>query len=236
MNEITIITTYYNNKSHLENFIKRFIELRNLYSSFKFIVVDDGSMINPAIDIFNQFTDHQNMSLYRVTKDLGFNSHGARNLGMTVSTTDWNLLTDSDIDLPVYNIENFLEEDLNEKDIYSFTMNSILIHKKTFFSCKGYDEEFVNFHYGDRFFLDYLEKNYNLIKLKTDIDKLRRAWKVIMVDKNEYPITVYDTKIKSLYQPRLKNAYDIIDTIEKRNKTHSFKDKKILNFEWEQLI
>ena len=236
MNEITIITTYYNNKAHLENFIKKFIELRNFHPSFKLIVVDDGSMVYPAIDIFNRFSNNQNISLYRVTKDLGFNSHGARNLGMTVSMTDWNLLTDSDIDLSVYNIENFLEEKLNKNDIYSFTTNSILIHKEVFFSCKGYDEEFVNYHYGDIYFLGYLEKKYNFMQLKKHIDKLRRSWKVTMVDRNEVPYTLYDEENGTLIQPRLKGSWNTINLVIRRYELENFEKKKILNFEWEQLI
>lgn len=236
MNEITIITTYYNNKSHLENFINRFIELRKEEPSFKLIVVDDGSMIYPAIDIFNQYGDLKNISLYRITKDLGFNSHGARNLGMSVSTTEWNLLTDSDIDLPVYKLENFVYQKIDKNDIYSFTTNSILIHKDTFFSCKGYDEELVNYHYGDSFFLNYLEVNYNFFKLKKEIKKIRKAWKVKMTDPNKQSITIYDTEKRTLFQPRLKEANKIIDRIVYRYKTYDFDDKKILNFEWEKLI
>ena len=235
MNEITIITTYYNNKSHLENFINRFIELRKEEPSFKLIVVDDGSMIYPAIDVFDQYDNLENISLYRITKDLGFNSHGARNLGMTVSTTEWNLLTDSDIDLPVYQIENFIYQKIDKDDVYSFTTNSILIHKETFFTCKGYDEDFVNIHYGDRFFINFLKKYFNFIKLKgnNEIDKLRGEWKVKF--SKSHSITTYDEKRNILYQPVIENAKEITDKVKERYSSFNFDKKKILNFEWKKI-
>jgi glycosyltransferase involved in cell wall biosynthesis len=231
-NEITIITPYYNNKDLLRIFITNFLKIEDC----KLIIVDDGSMIYPAIDIVNKFSDKERISLYRIKKDLGFNAHGARNLGMTVSKTDWNLLTDSDIDPLVYNIETFFYQNLKITDVYSFTINSILVHKKTFFSCKGYDEDFVNLHYGDRFLLNYLENNFSFIKRKKFVPKLRKSWKLINIDNTGTNTTYYDEETKTLYQPRMKNHPEVYRKVEKRYSTKDFSDKKILNFEWEQLI
>lgn len=231
-NDITIITPYYNNKDLLERFITSFFEIEDC----KLIIVDDGSMIYPAIDVVKKFNDLKRISLYRIKKDLGFNSHGARNLGMSVSTTDWNLLTDSDIDPLVYNIESFFYQDIKENEVYSFTINSLLIHKNTFFSCKGYDEEFVNFHFGDRLFLNYLEKNFLYIKRKTNVNKMRKAWKVVNIDNTGNNITVYDEETKTMYQPRPFNHPDNILMVKNRYFRKNFSNKKILNFEWEQLL
>ena len=57
----------------------------------KLIIVDDGSMIYPAVDFLVK-DDIPDCSLYRVPVDLGFNSHGCRNLAMTVSDKHLNLL------------------------------------------------------------------------------------------------------------------------------------------------
>jgi len=233
MNELTVITTYYNNKDLLENFIKNFLLICKDIPFLQLIIVDDGSMVYPAIDVVKKF-DTDKISLYRIKDDIGFNSHGARNLGMTVSKTDWNLLTDSDVDPLVYNIENFVDMDIEWNDVYSFTTNSILIHKNAFFQSKGYDEEFTNLHYGDTYFLKYLKRNFKYIELKKQIKKLRLAWRVHY--SRTHNITTYDEETRILYQPILPREQLNLKEVHRRYREGDFSSKKILNFEWEQLI
>lgn len=72
------------------------------------------------------------------------------------------------------------------------------------------------------------------MKLNKQIEKIRKAWNVIMVDTET--ITVYDEEEKILYQPRFKGVNKISRLITNRYKKRNFINKKILNFEWEKLI
>ena len=74
------------------------------------------------------------------------------------------------------------------------------------------------------------------MQLKKHIDKLRRSWKVTMVDRNEVPYTLYDEENGTLIQPRLKGSWNTINLVIRRYELENFEKKKILNFEWEQLI
>ena len=233
MNEITVITTYYNNEDLLRKFIENFL----LIEDIKLIIVDDGSMIHPAIDTVKDFPADR-ISLYRIKKDLGFNSHGARNLGYTVSVTDWNIFIDIDYNLLdiVDDIKKLQYANLNENSVYYFNLNTFLIHKETYGSGKGYDEEFVNIHYGDRFFIEYLRDNFKSIYFNK-IKPIRLDRKCIF--SNEHKITTYDDEKRIFYQPITDVTNSIEDVkamVRKRYREYDFSNKHILNFEWEKLI
>jgi hypothetical protein len=150
------------------------------------IIVDDGSTKYPAVDICQRHNCN-NISLYVVTEDLGFNSHGCRNLGMSESQTHWNILVDSDIELHSLQIPKIINLPLLETEIYQWGTNMLLINKDQFFSCKGYDEEFVNIHYGDRLFLNYINSKYTPQYFNFPINYLRAKRPVIFsehIEKN----------------------------------------------------
>ena len=76
-------------------------------------------MIHPA----HEFLDKEKLpdvSLYRVTEDLGFNSHGCRNLAMTVSDSYWNLLLDSDIHLKKINLDFLINYPIDKDDVIAY--------------------------------------------------------------------------------------------------------------------
>ena len=236
--DLTIIAPYYNDEKYLTIFFKDFIELKKTYKNLKLIVIDDGSQIWPAEDVYyNLGKDILDFTLYVITEDLGFNAHGARNLGMTQSTSDWNLITDVDHKLPRFNFDQIEKYKLDKNDVYGFSIdkhhaNILLIHKEVFFSFKGYDEEFVNNHYGDRIVIDYLKENFNYHQIIKAID-MRGARKTIIMD--EIKKTTYPDD-NTLLQPKID---EILFTKQKllvgnRYATNDFSKKKILNFEWKK--
>ena len=88
MNNITIGITYYDNYEAL----KKMIHYYKSWDNYKFIIVDDGSPKRPLEknDIPNDW------SLYRVTKDIGWNNEGCRNLIVHECETEWVCLIDMD--------------------------------------------------------------------------------------------------------------------------------------------
>lgn len=234
MNEFNILTTYYNNKKLLLNFIDGYLHHKNTYPFLKLIIVDDGSMIHPA----HEFLEKENLpdvSLYRVTEDLGFNSHGCRNLAMTVTDSYWNLLLDSDIHLKKINLDFLISYPVDNNDVIELNINSLFINKDAYFSCNGYDEELRNIHTGDTFFTDYLKKHYNFECWNGKFGRINlihaRAGRANIFTK-DVNITTYDDAKGILYSPIIPNRKNLQNNIFDRYSKNNFTEKKILTFPW----
>ena len=176
---LTYITTYCDNPEYLEQVLDTLQQCPD--ERLKLIVVDDCSDVSP-IELINARSDSR-ISLYRITEDLGFNSHGARNLAMKETTTEWNLLVD--IDFKVENIQNIIEQIENEEleptiphffsvilsyrevpdDTARVSVNDFLITKTAYWKQGGYDPEFFGWHHGDRAFLHRLVGNNHLASI-----------------------------------------------------------------------
>ena len=198
----------------------------------KLIVVDDGSLIEPAYDVVKVY-DEPDIHLYRIPVDYGFNSHGARNLAMHVTDSDWNLLLDLDVIIDsnfprnvlkllssepdqmtsyycsiVNNVRGFLTPELR-------LINHFLIHKNLFWYVNGYDEEYRGYNTGDGEFIESIGSvgniNFNM-NLRIDI------------------IDTYNTKPKDRISR--KEFFEIEKFVKNRMINKEFHTKKVLNFEW----
>lgn len=228
MNKFNIITTYYNNKDLLLKFLDGFNHHKQTYGFLKLYIIDDGSQEYPAESFLVQQKD---VHLYKVTQDLGFNSHGCRNLGMTVSDKDWNLIIDSDVDLGSLRIDHLANWPVDSDVVTDLSLNTLFIHKDTFFSCKGYDEEYVNQHCGDRTLIDYFKDNFVYERWDNQVNYNRGGRTIVFTDVD---ITTYDDKNMVLYSSAaLQEGHSkLTKMIVKRYKEKTFADKKILNFPW----
>jgi glycosyltransferase involved in cell wall biosynthesis len=232
-NNLTIIHTYYNEETLLETQLERW----NVYNQpVNIILIDDGSQKVPAIDVIKQheLKDYINFSLYRVTEDIGFNSHGCRNLGARLANTDWLVFLDIDYTIQPSDLARLKTEPLDPDTWYEMNakfkgrgdpymaLNQFVITKKMFLDHGGYDESFVPFHHGDRELLSSLETKYK----KKNLDWLnltcRRGGRKARID-DTIKIPVYDDENMLLYTPR----FDIESIARKDTK---------LNFTWEEIV
>lgn len=231
INELTIISAYYCFSSDEDAFFSKrvndFILLKQKFKRLEMIVVDDGSpfpLSNPKID---------GIKIFRVKEDLGFNSHGCRNLGMSQIMTDWALLLDLDIDLMSLYPE-ILEMENSKDTVHHFAHNGFAINREVFESCKGYDEEFVNMHDGDRVFINYLKNNFNYKRSTASTVFMRKQRKVkdINIDKTNYEDANY------IFEPSFKRkAINIYERIaNKRYEKKDFSQKKTICFDWEEVF
>lgn len=213
---------------------------------------DDGSMRAPAVDFFEKNPPTPNMRLFRVKEDIGFNSHGTRNLLMKQTTTDWNLNSDIDRRYPDKTLRSIFKNEhfLNKKHYYSFweryqsspdrfSVNEYIVHREAFWNAGGYDEEFVNIHFGDRFFLDALRCVAKRKKVSFWVVKyVRGARDVTWTD---VPFTIYPDD-KTLIHPigvwgDQEKRFALKEFVRERNKTHEGRmSKKVINFEWERIF
>lgn len=202
---VTLGYTYYDNP----DLLNRQLDIWRTYpAGVDIFVVDDGSEIYPAIDILKDYeaqTFQPTLQLWKVTRNLGFNSHGCRNLIARYSTTDSIQFLDMDMMLPAGQIANIKKIIVEEDVVYNHRCywhskqrliehpghyNCFLIHKDTFNKNKGYDESFTGHHYGDREFLERMWAN-DVSKANTNVivelhGEPRHGTVSDKVDKTEY--------------------------------------------------
>jgi glycosyltransferase involved in cell wall biosynthesis len=230
MQQLTIITTYYNERRFLEEFVADYIKLKSMYPQLRLIIVDDGSQIHPAKNIIEK---HPDIELYTILEDMGFNSHGARNLGIEVSSTHWNLLIDVDFVLSSFDFNQISCLDFDNDTTYFLDLNMFIVNKDVFMSCQGYDEEFFNMHYGDRIFLDYIKSKFKYKHLSTKGPNCKRKnWKIIKTD--QVTKTVYNNGILFLPSYVDEQKEKVIKMVKERYASEDFDSKPILNFKWEK--
>ena len=232
MNKFTIIHTYYNDRTLLETQIERW----KVYNTpIKIILIDDGSQEVPAEDVLRgvSFPDNIDLSLYRVTRDIGFNSHGCRNLGAMLAETDWLLFLDIDYTIQPRDLQRLQREELDPNTWYEINarfngagepylaLNQFVIPKNLYVESEGYDESFVPFHYGDREFLSILSEKYTTANLDWLNLTCRRGGRKAILD-DTTPIPVYDDEKMVFYTKK----FDI-NKIERVSSRINFPWKKV---------
>lgn len=199
-------------------------------------MIDDGSQKIPAIDVIKEHTlkDYINFSLYRVTEDIGFNSHGCRNLGARLANTEWLVFLDIDYTLQPSHLHKLKNDPLDSDTWYEMNakfmgqgdsymaLNQFVITRNMFLEEGGYDESFVPYHHGDRELLNKLASKYNKKNLDWLTLTCRRGGRKAIVDETA-KIPVYDDENMVFYTPKFDE-----NLIPKTNAK--------INFNWEQLL
>lgn len=249
---ISINVTYYNEPRLLKWWYDSIIQLSEQGYDFILNIGDDGSMKDPAVNFFEKHAPSKNMHLFRVKNDIGFNSHGTRNLLMKNTTTDWNWMSDIDrqYDQKVFKGIHIWEDELKQGHYYSFkearkdtpdgfSLNEYIVHRDDFWKTGGYDEEFVNIHFGDRYFLDTLRRVAKRQKMDVWVVKYVRGARNVSWE--DVPFTIYPDD-KTLIHPvgfwgNQEKRFGLKDFVKERNKTaEGRKSKQVLNFEWTQIF
>ena len=209
MNQFTIIHTYYNERSLLETQLERW----NVYNTpIKIILIDDGSQEVPAEEVLRgvSFADNIDLSVYKVTKDIGFNSHGCRNLGASLADTEWLLFLDIDYTIQPSELHRLQKEKLDPLKLYEINarykgrgepyvaLNQFVISKKLFVESNGYDESWIPFHFGDREFLGRLADISEKVNLDWVNLTCRRGGRKGIID-DTATIPVYDDEKMVFY-------------------------------------
>ena len=142
------------------------------------ILVDDGSDHSPAKDVIDEVdfkleSFQPNFRLFKVTRNLGFNSHGCRNLIAKYAETDVIMFMDMDMymyegDIAMLKLIRYNPEKLYFNKMYMYKKqklseapgheNNFIIHKDLYWEAGGYDESFTGYHYGDWEFHERIKK------------------------------------------------------------------------------
>jgi hypothetical protein len=164
----TLGYTYYDEPELL----REQLELWKRYPhQIQIILVDDGSQKYPAYDIVKDF-EYPDFQLWQVDEDLGFNSHGCRNLIAEVADCEMILFSDIDCHFSPETFAYLKRISFNPEKKYNFSFyssasfkytpwpghpNVFMVSKDKFWEAGGYDESFTGWHTGDREFVERLE-------------------------------------------------------------------------------
>ena len=249
---LSFVVTYFNEPSFLQWWYNAMLRLQATHEGkFCLVVVDDGSQKTPAYEFLSQQQDKSFLQLYVITEDIGFNNHGARNLGMRVAPSQWVYMSDIDRRYPDSTLGAMVDDvsngTLSKGNHYKcsplykrhpISVNDYAVHKDDFWETGGYDEEFTNIHWGDRLLFRTLEKFCPLvIKENWKIKYTRMAREVAYTG---VPITIYPDD-KSLIHPDFwldpKLRRSMIEYVATRNTHRTLRMRKpILQFPWERAI
>ena len=219
--KITISLGYYNDENHIW---KQIDEFKKYPSNVKLQIIDDGSKISPITNLIQDIP--KEIDIYRIEEDIPWNIPGSRNLSATVSTTPWILILDMDQIITLSNLEKIIELPLdNDYEFYTFnrklgdknkfTAGTMLVSRKLWWECGGYDEDFAgNYGYNDPFF------KFKMKQIGAKEKQLKDIWcEQIQADcilsRNTMDIN------KKLYEEKIKS------NLKTSNKTLRFLWKKI---------
>jgi len=236
-NKITLVMAYYENGGMLDRHLFEWQTYPDeIKDCFQAIIVDDGSLKDPAINHFCLDAQQPlSLSLYRILKDIPWNQNGARNLGMTVSD-GWCLITDMDHLLTAdqaailcrkkLQIDRFyvpLRKRAITDEPYKRHPNSYLLTNKTYWAAGGYDESYAGYYGTDSTFRRRLS------------DKGKR------IESNDWALTLFGREViadaSTTTYGRKGSAYHISNNPE-LNARKGLNPKPIppLNFPWERVF
>jgi hypothetical protein len=172
---ITHVIPYYRNapmiRVHVDNW-QRYE--KQVIDNLRIILVDDFSPEEERPEeILRTLPANilRRVTLLRITTDIDWNQHGARNLGAQVAGRGWLLVTDIDrvclsadmLAMMRYKLKSNrfykpvgvrMHSVLLEQDRPKGPYNQLLIHHSTYWKVGGYDEDYCGCYGGDKEFLD----------------------------------------------------------------------------------
>ena len=205
---LTVGFTYFQDRQQLEQQLDLWAQWPSYVDIF---LVDDGSEKDQALEVIKE-TNWElpeygpTFQLWRCTRNLGFNSHGCRNLIAKYPLSDYIAFFDIDMQVSTetigrlmvkkYSPRSFYQHDLWNKGIqelrpYPGHLNSFIIHKDLFWEAGGYDESFTGLHWGDREFIKRIKALPDVVSRYSGqvilLNRLGRHGSVTnKVDKTEY--------------------------------------------------
>ena len=167
-----MLYAYYNNPQMLRRQLHEWIKYDPaLLDRTDFIVVDDGSMEAPALDVLaaeRHRIGALDLQVFRVMVDRPWGQDAARNVGMRNAATQWVLMSDMDHLLHFKQHPNMMEfvsrkavrgnyympmrrKVVANRDVipYHPHPNTFLFHREDFWNMGGYDEDFVGYYGSD---------------------------------------------------------------------------------------
>lgn len=168
--KVYLIYPYYDNPVMLEKQVENWNNYRgDLRKNIQVILVDDCSQKYPAAPIMEHCKAPK--KVFRVTENIPWGQHHARNVGARVvkGGQSWMFMSDMDIMLTPEEAFNLFEMDLHPNRYHTFErrfygevrppkyhLNTFLVKHHHFWAINGYDVDFCGAYGGDGPFLRQL--------------------------------------------------------------------------------
>jgi glycosyltransferase involved in cell wall biosynthesis len=182
--DVTIIVPYYENPEFFKKQLAGWFSYpHDLSKHVRFIVVDDGSPMNPAEDLLRDVAAPYQLRLFRIEVDVRWNWLAARNIGANHADTKWIMLTDMDHVVDAKILKTLVRGDHLENIIYRFSRrdwNNVSVHphpnswfmtKEMFWKVGGYDEALSGYYGTDG---EYRRRCAATAIIRIMVDKLVR--------------------------------------------------------------
>jgi len=194
------------------------------------IVVDDYSKRNPANKVVGP---EKGFYLYRVTDDIPWNNHGARNLAALMCETPWALFIDMDHLITPEDMKRLIQTHTDRENFAMFQRvtapsmtyhkphpNSFFVSRDKYWEVGGYNEDFCGSYGGDGVFIRQLSEKAGCV-MRHDIRLIRYP--------REY---VSDASTVDLDRDEYKKKYRKI--FDKLRMSGDLSPKDPIRFKWER--
>lgn len=175
MKRLTLIMPYYDNPGMLAIHYRTWAAYPDdLRERLRVIIVDDGSPGVAAAEV-DRPEGLPDLRIYRVTVDLPWHQHAARNIGAFHARKGWMLMTDIDHLLPEGTLRTIIgiPERTRTDEAFTFTrvdapdmaptvhavtgkpkphVNTFVIHRDLYWQLGGYDEDYCGVYGTDGYF------------------------------------------------------------------------------------
>lgn len=180
MNRISLVMPYYRNASMLAHHYEYMAALPLVVKDqLEVLIVDDGSPKHPASEVPRP-QGLPELRIYRVTKDIPWNQHGARNLGAWEAKYKWLFMTDIDHVPHELLWLAMIKAPLHPSLVYTFDrrepdgeltrkssgepkphVNTFLVTREAYWAVGGYDEDYCGMYGTDGLFRSRLYAKYS---------------------------------------------------------------------------
>ena len=166
MQKITLVYPYFDNAEMLKKHLATWCNYQDK-DFFEVIIVDDCSPNKPAKDYL--YDVGFPIRLFRITTQIPWNQHGAKNLAMK-HASGWCLLADMDLLLTAEEAKVLIHANLDDTCYYrslrrynnhssiDYHANSFVITTTMYWAIGGYDEAYAGYYGTDRAFKRRLKK------------------------------------------------------------------------------
>jgi len=186
MKDITLYFPFYNQHEALKFNLDLYSSFdKDLRDEIDFLIVDDGSQRESAIDIAKDYVDKLNLSLYKIDVDIQWNMPEANNIAFKEAKTEWVIRTDIDHFLIKSEFKKLKHQELKAGNVYFFRRaisdknqkmisHAAFAHENTYVLSKedywriGGSNEYLSGNYGDDF--EFRPRLFSMIKyIETEI-------------------------------------------------------------------
>lgn len=189
MKKLALVMPYYDNPGMLAFHYKTWCSYpQEMRDRLEVVIVDDGSPGIAAGEV-ERPEGLPNLKIYRVTVDLPWHQHAARNIGAFRAKSPWLLLTDMDHLVPEATLQTLLDLEADPDVVYTFPRvdpklqpkihpvsgcphphpNTFLMTKELFWKIGGYDEDFCGIYGTDAYFRKRMEAACRKIHLQVPL-------------------------------------------------------------------